>query len=122
MNPANYEGPASFVTSLMVRARERGIDMVSLVVEVPPYVQGRNFACIEMMCGRLAGMLGIRADLTGLGVLAREFDRRLDEMARESGELRELLARLEREYDDETRSEHLEGLRDWFEKQDFRLD
>lgn len=119
---ANYEGPASFVTALMVRARERGIDLVSLVAEVPPYVQGRNFVCIEAVCARLGGMLGAGLDLKVLRAQAREFERQLDEMVRESRELRELLMRLEREYDDETRSETMNGLRNWFEKQDFQID
>src|SRR5690606_32778123 len=39
---SNYEGPASFVTYLLVECRKRDISMATMVAEIPAYVQGRN--------------------------------------------------------------------------------
>ena len=38
----DYAGPASVITYLSVEARKRGIEMLSLVAEIPAYLQGYN--------------------------------------------------------------------------------
>ncbi|HOI55970.1 MAG TPA: PAC2 family protein, partial [Phycisphaerae bacterium] len=60
---STYEGPGSLVTHLTSVASARGVEVVSLVAEIPAYVQGRNPKCIEAMVRRLAAMLDLRVDL-----------------------------------------------------------
>ena len=44
---SGYQGPSSFTTYLMTQAKTVGREMVSLVAEIPGYLQGTNPASIE---------------------------------------------------------------------------
>ncbi len=63
---SDYEGPASVVTYLTTRAKDEGIEMVSLVATVPAYVQGPNPKCVAAVTRRVAGVLGVRLDFDDL--------------------------------------------------------
>src|SRR5262245_66464058 len=52
-----YQGPGSFTSYLMTRAKAAGLEMVSLAAEIPGYLQGRNPTSIEAVTRRLAKML-----------------------------------------------------------------
>ncbi len=106
----------------MMRARARNLPMTSLVAEVPPYVQGRNVLCIEAVSRKLATMLDLNLDLEDLVLLRKEFERRLDDLVAERDDLRELVVKMEKEYDEERREEILTDVKSWFEKQDIQLD
>ncbi|MFP4501150.1 MAG: PAC2 family protein [Candidatus Hydrogenedentota bacterium] len=122
LRPSNYEGPASFSTSLMMRARARNMRMTALVTEVPPYVQGRNIMCIEAVSKKLAAMLGASIDMRDLAPLRKEFEHRLDDLVAEQEELRDLVQKMEKDYDEERREEILTDVQSWFEKQDIQFD
>ncbi|MBL8851360.1 MAG: PAC2 family protein, partial [Planctomycetaceae bacterium] len=49
-----YQGPGSFTTYLMTQAPAAGIEMVSLVAEIPGYLQGTNPSSIEAVTRRLS--------------------------------------------------------------------
>jgi len=117
--PSNYEGPASFLTYLTRLCCQRGVEMITLVAEVPAYVQGRNVKCIQAAVAKLSAMLGLAANLRKLDALRAEFERRIDEMIRERAELRDFIRKIEKEYDEETRDTQMDDLKTWFEKQDF---
>ncbi len=119
---SNYEGPGSFITYLMTRARERGLPMLSLVFEAPAYVQGRNPKCISAAARKLAGLLDLSVDLDHLEVLATEFQDHLDGAVRERPEIAELVRKMEADYDAESSPDDTDGLKEWFEKQNIRLD
>ena len=67
---SDYEGPASIVTYLTTRAKDEGVEMVSLVATVPAYVQGTNPKCVAAVTKRVAGLLGVRVELDDLQAMA----------------------------------------------------
>jgi proteasome assembly chaperone (PAC2) family protein len=125
LHPSNYEGPASFVTYLMTCAQNRGVPMTTLVTEIPAYLQGRNTKCIEAATRKLAAILDLPISFDELESMSGEFEARLDEAVRERPELAELVRKMEEDYDQEAQEAQeteMPGLKDWFEKQDIRLD
>ncbi len=120
--PSNYEGPASFVTFLTVLAKRRGLDMASLVVETPAYVQGRNPVCIEAGLKVLGALLGLPLVLDDFHRVSEEFVRELDRAVLKRPDLAEQIRRMERRYDDELSGAHTTEIEDWFESQGIRLD
>jgi predicted ATP-grasp superfamily ATP-dependent carboligase len=119
---SNYKGPASFITYLQTECRRRGIQMASLVAEIPAYVQGRNVKAIEATCRLLAKLLELSVDLDDLRIAGDEFERRLSGIVHEREDLAKLIRRIEHDYDREALNSQEDELKDWFEKQDIRLD
>jgi len=122
VEPSDYEGPASIITYLMTRSRQRGLRMASLVSEIPAYVQGRNLKCIEALVEKLGAILGLSADFDDLRLLSVQFEKRLDDVVQKRPELAELIRKMEKDYDEEVRNVHMAELKEWFERQDIRLD
>ncbi len=98
---SNYEGPASFANYLLSEAPQRGIEMASLVAEIPAYIQGTNPMSIEAVTRRLAAILGLGVDLDALRVESDEWESRVTARAQEEEELAEQIRQLEKQYDDE---------------------
>ncbi len=117
----DYEGPASIVTYLTTRAKEEGVDMVSLVATVPAYVQGPNPKCVAAVAKRIAGLLGVHLELDDLQTVADEFERRLTEVVQEQPELAESVTKLEQDYDNEVFGE-MGDLKHWLHQKGIRLD
>ena len=120
--PSEYEGPASFVTYLLTAAREAGVPMASLVAEVPAYVQGKNIKCIAALIDKLAAMLDVSIDMDEIRYMRKRFEERIGQVVDGRPDLAELLRKVEQDYDGEDSEARMDELRDWFEKQDFRLD
>ncbi|MEN6334357.1 MAG: PAC2 family protein [Phycisphaerales bacterium] len=118
---SDYEGPASVVTYLTTRAKEEGVEMVSLVATVPAYVQGANPKCVAAVTRRMAGMLGVRVDLDDIQATADDFERRLTEVVQEQPELAESVTKLEQDYDNEIFSD-MSDLQHWLYQKGIRLD
>jgi len=118
---SDYEGPASIVTYLTARAKDEGIEMVSLVATVPAYVQGTNPKCVAVVTRRIAGILGVHLDLDDLQATADEFERRLTEVVQEQPELAENITKLAQDYDNEVFSE-MGDLKHWLHQRGIRLD
>lgn len=121
IEPTNYEGPASFLTYLLKRAPQEGLRMFSLVVEIPAYIQGRNYKCIEAVLERAGALLDADFNLQPLNALREAMDEQLEATLRERPDLAKLLRRIEDEYDRETLDSQDAELREWFEKQGFRF-
>ncbi len=119
---SNYEGPASIVTYLTTHARDRGIDMVSLVATVPAYVQGNNPKCIDAVVRRLAGILGIDVHLDDLREAADDFEKKLTDVVNEQPELAESVIKLEQDYDNEVFNNEMTDLKQWLHQKGIRLD
>jgi len=119
---SEYEGPASIVTYLTARAKDCGIDMVSLVATVPAYVQGNNPKCIEAVTRRIAGMLGVHVEIDDLRVMADEFERKLSEIVQEEPELAQNVVKLEENYDNEVFDTEMGDLKQWLHQKGIRLD
>jgi proteasome assembly chaperone (PAC2) family protein len=118
---SDYEGPASIITYLTTRAKEHGVEMVSIVATIPAYVQGANPKCIVAATRRIAGMLGIRVDLDDLQASADEFEKKLTEIVQEQPELAQNVVKLEQDYDNEIFSE-MGDLKHWLHQKGIRLD
>ncbi len=122
VNFSNYEGPAGISTLLTAGCTERGLKMVSLVVPIPAYVQGRNHKCIEAVTRRLSGMLGLDMELTELQSISEDFEKKLNEAVQEQPDLANNINKLEEDYDNEIFNHEMSALKQWLEQQGIRVD
>ncbi len=122
IKPSNYDGPASIVTYLTVLAAQKGLDMVTVVAEVPAYVQGRNIRCIEAATRKLASMLDVSVDYDELEAMGERFDMMLAKLLEERPELAEYIRKMEDDYDREILDSEMADLKAWLEQQGIRLD
>jgi len=118
----NYEGPASFITYLMTKCKQRDLQMASLVATIPAYVQGNNPKCIEAVTRRLAGILGLKIELDDLQTISDEFEKKLSEAVQEQPELAQSIGKLEEDYDNEIFNNEMGDLKKWLQRQGIRLD
>jgi len=98
---SEYAGPGSFTSYLMTRAKPAGLQMVSLVAEIPGYLQGTNPLSIEAVTRRLAKILQLPLDLASLRTASTEWELHVSSAIEENEELAEKVRELEKEYDDE---------------------
>jgi len=119
---SDYQGPCGFTTYLATRIREAGLQMVSLIAEIPAYVQGRNPKCIEAMIRRVSALLALQVSTDDLRRAADEFEERLSVATRKKPDLQQQIRRLEEDYDQELFNSELADLRDWLQQQGIRLD
>ena len=98
---SGYEGPGSFTSYLMTQARTAGVDMVSLVAEIPGYLQGTNPLSIEAVTRRLAKILKLPLDLDSLRTASTDWEMRVSTAVEENDELARNVRELEVEYDNE---------------------
>lgn len=122
LSPTNYEGPAGFATYLVQRAQERQLPMATVVVGVPPYVQGRNYQCILAVLEKVNGILDLGLDLSSLNERSREFVRRLDNALEKRPEFAEQVRKLENHYDQELQISQDDELKSWFDNQDIEIE
>ena len=98
---SNYEGPGSFTSYLMTRAPSAGLQMVSLVAEIPGYLQGTNPLSIEAVTRRLAKILKLPLDLDSLRTASTEWELHVSHVIEQDEDLAERVRQLEKQYDDE---------------------
>ena len=103
---SGYEGPGSFTSYLMTRAASVGLPMVSLVAEIPGYLQGPNPLCIEAVTRRLAKILKLPLDLDSLRSAGTEWELQVSSAVDENEELAEKVRQLEEEYDNDLLDAH----------------
>jgi proteasome assembly chaperone (PAC2) family protein len=121
MKFSDYQGPASIITYLTIRAKEEGVELASIVATIPAYVQGANPKCIVAVTRRMAGILGAHIDLDDLQMTADEFEKKLTELVQEQPELAENVQKIEQDYDNEIFSE-MGDLKHWLHQKGIRLD
>ncbi len=122
IRPSNYEGPASFVTYLTLRATELGMSMATLVAELPAYVQGYNPKGVLTMVRLLGRLLDLHIDVDDLKALTKAYISKLNELVAEQEELAEKVEELEKQYDDEAFHHGMGDLREWLGQQGLRVD
>jgi proteasome assembly chaperone (PAC2) family protein len=98
---SGYEGPGSFTTYLMTRAASEGIEMASLVAEIPGYLQGTNPLSIEAVTRRLAKILKLPLDLAALRTASTAWELEVSSAVEENEELSKEVRKLEEAYDNE---------------------
>lgn len=96
-----YEGPGSFTSYLLTRAPSAGLEMISLVAEIPGYLQGRNPTSIEAVTRRLAKMLRLPLDLESLRMESTEWELQVSELVARDKKLARTVHRLEEAYDND---------------------
>ena len=98
---SDYQGPASFSTMLLAEAAGRGIEMLTLVAEIPGYLQGLNPLSIEAVTRRLARILNVPIDLDSLRRASDEWEVQVTQAVEKDAELAETVKKLEERYDNE---------------------
>lgn len=98
---SDYEGPASFSSLLLAQAAERNVEMLSLVAEIPGYLEGVNLLSIEAITRRLARILNQPVDLDTLRQASTEWEIKVTEAVEKDAELAETVRKLEEQYDTE---------------------
>jgi proteasome assembly chaperone (PAC2) family protein len=96
-----YEGPGSFVSYLTTRAPAAAIEMISLVTEIPGYLQGPNPMCIEAVSRRLAKILKLPLDLDSLRAASTEWELHVSSIVEKNDDIAETVRKLEERYDNE---------------------
>ena len=98
---SGYDGPGSFTSYLMTQASSARLEMVSLVAEIPGYLQGTNPLSIEAVTGRLAKILKLPLDLASLRPASTAWELEVSSAVEENEELAETVRKLEQQYDNE---------------------
>jgi proteasome assembly chaperone (PAC2) family protein len=119
---SSYSGPASVATFMTTVAADRQLPMVTLVAEIPAYIQGRNPRCIEAVAKYLAAMLDLQVVLDDMRFASDAFEQRLNELVAKRPELAELIRKLEGDYDSEIFDTQMGELKVWLQRQGIRLD
>lgn len=101
LRPSNYEGPAGFSSLLLAQSPAKGIEMLSLVAEIPGYLEGLNPRSIEAVSRRLAGLLGQPVDLESMRKASDEWELHVTEAVEKDSDLAETVHKLEEQYDND---------------------
>jgi hypothetical protein len=96
-----YEGPGSFSSYLLTRASSAGLEMVSLVAEIPGYLHGRNPMSIEAVTRRLAKILRLPLELDALRAESTAWELQVSRAVEDDEEMAATVRRLEEAYDDD---------------------
>ncbi len=97
----SYEGPGSFTSYLLTQAPAAGLEMISLVAEIPGYLQGRNPMSIEAVTRRLAKILRLPLDLQSLRAESTEWELQVSRFVEQDEEMTKTVRQMEENYDDE---------------------
>ncbi len=119
---SNYEGPSSIITYLTAEAKQRGLEMVSFVAEVPVYVQGRNPRCLDAVMRRLTAILDLNINHDDLRTVGDNFEKKVTELVAAQPELATHISRLEEDYDNEVFDTEMGDLKEWLQQQGIRVD
>jgi proteasome assembly chaperone (PAC2) family protein len=101
---------------------QRNIEMISLVAEIPAYLQGYNPTCIEMAIKYVARILEIHIPVESLQALSDEFEKRVNELVKREPELQQRVLQLEERYDKELFETEMGDLKSWLEQRGLRVD
>lgn len=96
----NYQGPGSFTTYLMTQAPSAKLEMISLVAEIPSYLQGTNLTSIEAITRRLAKILKLPLDLDSLRAASTRWELEISNQIEKNAALAAQIRKLEETYDD----------------------
>lgn len=101
LRPTEYEGPASFATYLLSRAPANGLDMLSISVEIPSYLEGTNPISIETVAKRIATALNVPIDHDELRKASSEWEAQVTDAIDKDKKLAKTVRKLEAEYDND---------------------
>jgi proteasome assembly chaperone (PAC2) family protein len=101
LRKSDYEGPGSFTSYLMTQVGSHQLQMISLVAEIPGYLQGTNPRSIEAVTRRLAKILHLPLDVDSLRHASTEWELEVSSAIENNAELAEQVRRLEEDYDND---------------------
>src|SRR4029453_1855121 len=87
LRPTEYEGPGSFATYLLTLSPRHNIEMLSIAVEIPGYLQGANPLSIEAVTRRLSRILSLPFDPSKLREVSNEWEVQVTEAVEKDEEL-----------------------------------
>lgn len=98
---SDYEGPAGFSSLLLEQCPAHSIDMISLVAEIPGYLQGRNPLSIEAVTRCVARMINVPVNVDELRRASNEWEQEVTKAVQKDEELTSTVHKLEQRYDNE---------------------
>ncbi len=101
MRLSDYGGPASFSTLLLHQAPRHAVEMLSLVAEIPGYLQGRNPVSIEAITRRVARMLNLAVDMDEMRAASNAWELQVTEAVEKDEKLAATVRDLEEQYDNQ---------------------
>lgn len=99
LTPSQYEGPGSFATYLLIQAPKHKIQMLSISVEIPGYLEGINPLSIEAVTRRLARILDVPINIDNLRQASNAWEQHVTEAVQKNADLAATVRKLEEEYD-----------------------
>lgn len=106
LRTSDYEGPASFATLLLAQCPAHQLEMLSLVAEIPGYLDGINPMSIEAVTRRLAKLLNQPVDMASLRQASTAWELKVTEAVEKNEDLAETVHKLEEQYDTELIEQH----------------
>ena len=119
---SDYEGPMSLITYLMVLAPQHGLRVITLVAEIPAYVQGHNPKGIAATIRKLTTIMDQPVELDALRAVSDEWEKRVTEVVHQREDLAKYIDKLETDYDHEVFDTQMGDLKTWLEQRGIRLD
>lgn len=98
---SDYEGPAGFSSLLLAQAPDRKMEMLSIVAEIPGYLQGMNPLSIEAVARRLGRLINQPVDLDMLRSASNEWEAQVTEAVAKDSKLAATVRKLEEKYDNQ---------------------
>ncbi|MBN1854685.1 MAG: PAC2 family protein [Pirellulales bacterium] len=97
---SEYRGPGSFTNYLMTQTPSANLEMISLVAEIPSYLQGTNLSSIEAVTRRLAKILKLPLELATLRAASTRWELEISNQIEKDPGLAAQIRKLEQTYDD----------------------
>jgi predicted ATP-grasp superfamily ATP-dependent carboligase len=98
---SDYEGPSGISTLMLAQSPAHDVEMLSLVAEIPGYLEGINPLSIEAVTRRLAKIINQPIDLDPLRRASNAWELQVTQAVEENSELAETVRKLEEQYDNE---------------------
>jgi proteasome assembly chaperone (PAC2) family protein len=110
-----YEGPGSITTYLTHLAKQKSIEMINFVAEIPIYIQSENPKAIKTMTEKLAKLLELDIDTSDLTKKNLSFEKKINQLLENQPQLVEEIKKLEENYDKEFFDDK-GGFEEWLKK------
>jgi len=110
-----YEGPGSITTYLTHLAKQKGVEMINFVAEIPIYIQSENPKAIKTMVEKLIKLLDLQIDTSDLTKRNLAFEKKINELLLNQPQLAEEINKLEENYDKEFFSQR-GGFEKWLKR------
>ena len=110
-----YEGSASLTTYLTFLTKERNINMINLITDVPMYIHATNPRGIISIVKKVKALLQLNLDFSDLIPLVEQFDSDMAVAMREQPELAKQVKKLEENYDNEIVTDN-QNFEEWLKK------